>query len=140
MCTEVHRQFSAATATARQARQFALATLTNAVPHADTNVIDDCELVIGELAANAINAQANLVDVTIHLHHNRVELAVTDDAHGWPTPQPPDPAAASGRGLQIVDALSAQWGVTIGADRRTTVWAHVSCNPLQTTNLRCRFR
>ncbi len=140
MCQDAHREFAATITTTRPARQFVVATLTRAAPRAGVAIIDDCELVIGELVANAINADAEIIDVTIELHHDRIDLAVTDDAHGWPVLHPPDPAATSGRGLQIVAALATRWGVTIGEDRRTTVWAHLPCNPLTTSGVQCRFR
>ena len=112
----------------------------NALPAAGANVVDDCELVVGELVANAITADATIIDVSIQLHHDRVELAVSDDAHGWPVLRLPDPAATSGRGLQIIAAIAARWGVTINEDRHTIVWAHLSCDPRTTTGVPCQFR
>lgn len=140
MCTSAHREFTATIAAARSARQFAVTALTSALPRAGVDVVDDCELVIGELVANAINVDAKSIDVSIQIHHDRIELAVTDDAHGWPVLRPPDPAATSGRGLQIVAALAPSWGVTIDDDRRTVVWAHLSCEPATTSGMHCRFR
>jgi two-component sensor histidine kinase len=140
MCTNAHRQFTASRSTARAARQFTIATITGAIPRAGANVVDDCELVVSELAANAINALANTIDVSIELHHDRIELAITDDADGWPVLQPLDPSATSGRGLQLVAALATSWGVSLAEDRRTIVWALLPCNPLDTTDVPCRFR
>ena len=134
-----HRRFSPPGTTARPAREFIVTTIARALPRADTTVADDCELVIGELVTNACNAHATTIDVSIELHHTRIELAVTDDAHGWPVLRVPGPAATSGRGLQIVAALAARWGVTVAEDGRTTVWAHVPCNPLTTTAVQCRW-
>ena len=140
MCTSAYGQFPATTSNARAARLFAVATVTRALPRAGVNVVDDCELVIGELVANAINAAANLIDVCIQIHHARIELAVTDDAHSWPVLHPPNTAATRGRGLQIVDALATSWGVTIADDERKIAWAHLPCDPLETIDVPCRFR
>jgi serine/threonine-protein kinase RsbW len=140
MCVGAQRQFTAMTLTARPARQFAVAMITSALPAAVTDVADDCELVIGEFVANAINADAKLIDVSVQLHHDRIELAVTDDAHGWPVLYPRDVTAPTGRGLQIVAALATTWGVTVAEDRRTTVWAHLACDQMDTTHMTCRYR
>jgi anti-sigma regulatory factor (Ser/Thr protein kinase) len=64
--------------------------------HHRPTVVDDCGLVVGELIANAIQADANTIDVSVELHHGRIGLAVTDDAHGWPVLHPPDLDATGG--------------------------------------------
>ena len=53
---------------------------------------------------------------------------MTDDAHGWPVLHPPNLDATGGRGLQIIAALAARWGITIDEDRRIIVWAHLLCS------------
>ena len=95
---------------------------------------------IGELIANAIKADANTIDVSVKLHHGRIELAVTDDAHGWPVHHPPDLEAAGGRGDADHRRACHPLGVTIDEDRRTIVWAHLFCNPLATNGVQCRYR
>lgn len=140
MCTNAQRQFTATKLTGRSARRFTVSAITSVLPRAAYNVVDDCELVIGELVANAVTADATSIDVTIQIHHDRIELAVTDDAHGWPTPLAPDPAASSGRGLQIIATLAIRWGVTRSRDQHTIVWAHLACDPVATSEVQCRFR
>lgn len=140
MCKSAHRQFTRTTSTARAARLFTVAAISSALSGADADIVGDGELIIGELVANAINALADLIDVSVNIHHDRIELAVTDDAHGWPVLHPLNTAATSGRGLQIVAALATSWGVTITRDRRTTVWAHLPCSPLETVDVPCRLR
>ena len=142
MCICAHRRFTDLSPTTRPARVFAVATVAEALPQADRTLIDDCELVIGELVANAVKASADVadakhIDVAVTLHRDYVEIAVTDDARGWPVLQPPSPSAAGGRGLRLVAALSSRWGVTIAEDKRTTVWAQLSCDPVATTGVSC---
>ena len=108
--------------------------------HHRPTVVDDCGLVVGELTANAIQADANTIDVSVELHHGRIGLVVTDDAHGWPVVHPPDLDATGGRGLQIIAALAACWGATIDEDRHTIVWVQLFCNPLATNGVQCRYR
>jgi hypothetical protein len=68
----------------------------------------------------------------------RVRVEVLDDgAQGVPCMRPADGAAlpgwagaldtveAGGRGLRLVNAVAACWGVTLG-HRRTTTWAELS--------------
>jgi two-component sensor histidine kinase len=109
--------------------------------HHRPTVVDDCGLVVGELIANAIQADANTIDVSVELHHGRIGLAVTDDAHGWLAgPSPTRPGCRGGRGLQIIAALAACWGATIDEDRHTIVWVQLFCNPLATNGVQCRYR
>ena len=143
MCMCAQRRFTDLSPTTRSARAFAVATIADALPDADPTLIDDCELVIGELVANSVKASAQIagatnIDVAVALHHDYVELAVTDDAHGWPVLRPLNPNAAGGRGLRLVAALSNRWGVTIAEDKRTTVWAQVPRDPVATADLSCR--
>jgi hypothetical protein len=55
----------------------------------------------------------------------RVRVEVLDDAAGLPQLQSPSPAAPRGRGLQIVQALAARWGVEPHEDGWKAVWAEV---------------
>ena len=76
---------------------------------------DTAELVISELATNALQATwaAGLsTPVAIHLHANKDYLCtgVWDILPQPPAPPPYDLAADHGRGLHIVSALSLDWG------------------------------
>jgi len=85
---------------------------------------EDGELVVSELATNAVNASMGpdgnprYIDgwrmpvVTLRLLSDGVQLLaeVHDQAPGRPVLTGVDGDAVSGRGLGIVDALSARWG------------------------------
>jgi anti-sigma regulatory factor (Ser/Thr protein kinase) len=76
---------------------------------------DTAELVISELATNALQATraAGLTSpLTIHLHANEayLRIGVWDALRQPPAQHPHDLAADHGRGLQIVAALSHDWG------------------------------
>jgi DNA-binding NarL/FixJ family response regulator len=83
---------------------------------------DSAELLISELVTNAVTHARSAADVAIRLLPDRVHVAITDDAGDLPTQlqQSPDDGE-SGRGLALVEALSARWG-TFSADSRKTVW------------------
>lgn len=89
------------------------------------DVVADVATIAHELAVNAVDAGARELDVGMALLPDRVRLAVVDDAPGIPALQPADPGAARGRGLRIVAALSASWGVTPCDADRKAVWAEV---------------
>lgn len=92
----------------------------------DETVIDEAEIVISELVANAIRHAQPLPDGTIHVNwavrDGVVEISVTDGG-GPTTPAPAltSPWSASGRGLRIVRGLAHEWGVKddVGS---CTVW------------------
>lgn len=94
----------------RMARFYVRATLSH---HDLAGYADDAEAVTAELVTNAIThtgAQAVGLEVTYLEGSAALAIVVTD-----PSPQPPvkrDPTgdAEHGRGLHLVDALSARWG------------------------------
>ena len=92
----------------------------------DETVIDEAEIVISELVANAIRHAQALPDGTIRVNwtvrDGVVEVAVTDGGGPTtPTPAPTSPWSANGRGLRIVRSLAHEWGVEdeVGS---CTVW------------------
>jgi serine/threonine-protein kinase RsbW len=90
-------------------------------------VIDESEIVVSELVANAIRHARPLADGAIRVHwkvkNNVVEVEVSDG--GGPTvprPAPPTTWGPGGRGLRIVRSLAHEWGVIEEPNGRT-VWA-----------------
>lgn len=84
--------------------------------------VDDAVLVVDELVSNALRhgeppRRCRLVRVG-----RRLRVEVDDAGLGWPRIRTAD--ASGGRGLVIVQALAAGWGV-IRHPRHKTVWAEV---------------
>jgi Histidine kinase-like ATPase domain len=130
-------ELAAVPAAVRQARQFATETLIAGAAH--PSVIDTVVLLVSELATNAIPrpttitqadeaAPAATMAVRIAAYPTgRIRIEVRDGNSG----QVPEKTATTaddehGRGLMLVEALSADWGYYTHAGLKT-VWAEVDC-------------
>jgi hypothetical protein len=104
------------------ARRFVAATPRE---HAARLPFSDVLIVLSELATNAVQAGAAMIDVHLNSEAAFTRIAVTYDADGWPIPRRPGPTDVSGGGLMIVEALTTRWGVTPANDpaRGKQVWA-----------------
>ncbi len=98
-----------------------------------TPLAEDAEIIVGELAANAITHAAPpagaLKSAGEHLglrllrRPDEVICAVLDPSERAPVLKAPGSACAAGLGLQIVDALSDVWGWSPVPGRGKVVWA-----------------
>src|SRR4051794_31262956 len=70
---------------------------------------DTAELLVSELATNALRHTGSDFTVTITSSEARIRVAVTDPAAGEPHKRHPTVLEPNGRGLHIVDALSDSW-------------------------------
>jgi len=98
---------------------------------------DDAELIIAELVVNAVRhgirtapqgaAAGSFAPCALRLcllrRVGEVMLAVTDPSDEAPVPRTPDWIGESGRGLQIVGALSYVWGWSPIEGHGKAVWA-----------------
>ncbi len=91
-------------------------------------IYEDAAMIVTELVANAVDHARSSSTLTIDLDDHGLRVAVRDTcAAGVPHLAPADPHAPRGRGLQMVDALSTNWGVTRHGDGKT-VWAVLATN------------
>jgi len=118
---------------ARTARQFVRELLTCwGLGH----LTDDAEMIIAELVVNAVRhglrtapqgVSGTFAPSALRLcllrRVGEVMLAVTDPSDEAPTPQAPGWNGESGRGLQIVGALSYVWGWSPIEGHGKAVWA-----------------
>jgi anti-sigma regulatory factor (Ser/Thr protein kinase) len=89
----------------------------------DDDLAQDAAMVITELVANAVDHARTESTLSIGVAPEGLCVSVRDTRPGpVPRPAPIDPTAARGRGLQMVDALTTAWGVTLHAAGKT-VWA-----------------
>ncbi|MEO3766135.1 ATP-binding protein [Streptomyces sp. B8F3] len=93
---------------------------------------DDLQLLASELVTNAVRhgarpAEDHLIELLLWPADGHYWLAVSDPGPGTPSLTAPGMAACGGRGLLLVDALSAAWAVV---PRRTCGKAVVAGLPL----------
>ena len=84
------------------------------------------ELLTGELVSNAVvhGPTDGTVTVRVRVDRSVVRVLVSDSGGGTPTVGHPEPTAASGRGLALVEALSSDSG-TSSRPGGKTVWFEV---------------
>jgi anti-sigma regulatory factor (Ser/Thr protein kinase) len=113
------RSFEHAPASAGAARRFA-ADLLAATAEPDT--LETVQLMVSELATNCIRHTDSGFDLTIVRDSGRIRVEATDRGAGEPRKRSPRPTDATGRGLQIVDMLSTDWGCHHSPGGGKTVW------------------
>jgi anti-sigma regulatory factor (Ser/Thr protein kinase) len=92
----------------------------------DEEPMHDAAMIVTELVANAVDHAHTPSTLILGLDGRGLSVAVRDGNPGQgPRPRPVDPTARRGRGLQMVGALAASWGVTVHPDGKT-VWAVLS--------------
>jgi anti-sigma regulatory factor (Ser/Thr protein kinase) len=91
---------------------------------------DDAAVIVSELVTNALQhggsdlgGTADQVEVILWRRAGQVVCAVTDAGAEPPAMASPDPFSEAGRGLHVIQALSANWGWTRLGGRRKAVWA-----------------
>jgi hypothetical protein len=87
-------------------------------------VVRDAELVVTELVSNAIRHGVGDVYLSVSRRRHFLHAAVHDANPALPRRREPDPDRESGRGLVILDAVTAGWGST-PADPGKIVWATI---------------
>lgn len=93
---------------------------------ADNDAVGDAVLIIDELFANAVRygstSPDDTVTISLSLDGPELRIAVSDTAPGTPRRHLPGDEETNGRGLFLVEALAAKWGVDPHGDGKRT-WA-----------------
>lgn len=85
-------------------------------------LIDDAQLLTSELVTNAVRYARGPIVVRAALRDGFVRLEVSDAAvDAAPAPRVAAPNDEGGRGMELVDKLSARWGWQIDAQAKV-VW------------------
>jgi anti-sigma regulatory factor (Ser/Thr protein kinase) len=116
-------QFEAGRDAPFAARQF-VAGLLGRRPYGDRVDPEDAQLVVSELATNAVIHAGTPFSVAVRSDGSAVRIAVQDWSSLQPVMRDVDPIALAGRGLRLIAAVSRSWGVEYGPDGKT-VWAEL---------------
>ena len=100
------------------ARRFATGLLLGV----SSDTMESVELMVSELATNCIRHTNSGFVLTIDRTGGDIRVEASDGAGGTPQMRSPAPTEPSGRGLKIIDMLSADWGVEQHVGDGKTVW------------------
>jgi anti-sigma regulatory factor (Ser/Thr protein kinase) len=106
----------------RMVRRFLRCTLR--AWHEDA-LVADAELVVSELATNAIRHARSPFRVSLARDDATVRVSVEDLGAGLPREIGQSLDGVSGRGIALVSALTVRWGIARGEDGKT-VWAELA--------------
>jgi CheY-like chemotaxis protein/anti-sigma regulatory factor (Ser/Thr protein kinase) len=87
--------------------------------------LDDALLVVSELAANALTHAHSSYRVRLAASAVALRIEVDDGGTGTPEPQPLTDDEEHGRGLHLVGALAASWGMDVAETGGKRVWAEL---------------
>jgi len=88
-------------------------------------LVEDAELVISELVTNALVHGAGRRELRVALSDAALRLQVIDEGKGMPDPRQAGQGDEDGRGLLLVSALCAAWGVEALPGEGKVVWAEI---------------
>ncbi len=116
------RSFGAYEKSVGEARRF-VSGLTGDLPD---DLRDAVALMVSELATNALIHASSGFDVAVDRSASLMRVSVSDRGDGTPEVHSPDFTEPHGRGLQIVEALSNEWGIIPYFAAGKTVWFQIS--------------
>jgi anti-sigma regulatory factor (Ser/Thr protein kinase) len=79
------------------------------------------ELLVSEVVTNAVLHARSALSLCVVRQGDRIRVEVEDTSPVAPVVRPHDDTAMTGRGLALVAALAAEWGVQ-PTDRGKSVW------------------
>jgi anti-sigma regulatory factor (Ser/Thr protein kinase) len=115
-------QFAADATAPGDARRFVIDALRHA--RHDSDLLDDVQIVITELAANAVVHTASPFSVSITSTGSIIRIQVHDRSRARPAVRDDPGNGSSGRGMWIIAALARRWGVDSTPDGKI-VWAEL---------------
>jgi anti-sigma regulatory factor (Ser/Thr protein kinase) len=116
------RRFEAWEESVGEARRF-VAEIISDLP---IDLQDSVRLMVSELSTNALVHALSGFEVSVERSDVAVIISISDQGNGTPTVESPSPSEPHGRGLQIVDTLSDNWGLVSSSEAGKTVWFRMS--------------
>lgn len=120
--------FEANPISASQARGFVSEHLFN---HGLPYLVNPVRLVASELVTNALLHANTAFHVTLSISDETVLLTVRDDSPSLPLRRTAQATDTTGRGLEIVDIVSLDWGIRTDPEGSKAVWASFSIRDAQ---------
>lgn len=98
---------------------------------ASTDAVDVAELLGSEVLTNAVRhgAPNGAVSLSVTASDGALRVTVTDGGATLPVVREPAADAVGGRGLQLVEALAAAWGVQPHLPTGKSVWFELALTP-----------
>ncbi len=88
--------------------------------------VDDMAIIVSELVTNAVRYGDDPVEFRLRINGDYLRIEVFDgNTVDIPQPRQASERDSTGRGMPLIDALAANWGVEIGSAQKV-VWADVS--------------
>jgi anti-sigma regulatory factor (Ser/Thr protein kinase) len=112
--------FDATPTSAAQARAFVSYHL---VDHRLLYLVESVRLVTSELATNALVHAQTAFSLSLSASDTEVVLTVRDGSHALPERRAAQVLDATGRGLEIVEMVSREWGINQDEAGSKGVWA-----------------
>ena len=88
------------------------------------SLLEISDLIVSELAGNAVRHSSRRFVLTVTKMGEATRIAVSDQSSLLPTLRAPDADATNGRGIQIIAAVSMNWGAELHHGAKT-VWADI---------------
>jgi anti-sigma regulatory factor (Ser/Thr protein kinase) len=114
-CIPFQRRYPAHPASVSRARHAIADAARHGLDADSPDLIDSINLLASELISNAVTHTGSepddLIEVTLWISDHHLWLAVADNAPDQPTLRAPGDDATGGRGLLLVTAIAAAWGV-----------------------------
>jgi DNA-binding NarL/FixJ family response regulator len=115
-------RLGASLTSAREARVFTESALSE---WQVADITDDVLLVVTELVNNAVTHARSGCELRISVNPLTLRVEVVDEGSGTPDPLPPSSTRNHGRGLHLIDALTAAWGYEPVPTGGKMVWAEL---------------
>jgi anti-sigma regulatory factor (Ser/Thr protein kinase) len=126
------RHLAAEPTSAFQARAFVRRHL---LAHDLANMVGEIQLVVSELASNAVLHAQTPFTVSLRAFDSTLRLEVVDGSNVMPLMVVAGPLDLRGRGMATVQALSQDWGVLPRTSDGKSVWAEFDIPPPHTRAL-----